>query len=252
MISLLPFSQYLNGLLQPQNFSDYCPNGLQVEGRDSIQKLVTGVTACQSFIDAAMIEKADAILVHHGFFWRGEDVCITGMKRKRLTTLLDNQCNLFAYHLPLDCHSEFGNNTQLGKLLKLNEVQPLIGNYPAGLVMMANLAESTLRIPFKEFLQKQFHREPLLFSNTHRSISKVAWCSGGGENYIFDAIRENCDAFITGEISEKTVHIAHENLIHLYAVGHHASERYAVQALGEHLADKFALTHKFLDVDNYL
>jgi len=240
----------LNTLLRPEQFKDYCPNGLQVEGRGEVSTLITGVTACKALIDRAISEHADMLLVHHGYFWRGEDPSVTGIKRARIQALLANDISLFAYHLPLDVHPELGNNVQLGRLLGL---QPSgeFANYQGRNVGLIGSLESSCSIPeFTGLLESRLHRKPLVIEGDRTQINTVAWCTGAAQNYIEEAVDAGADAFVTGEVSESTVHIARESGIAFFSAGHHATERYGVQALGSYLADQFQLQHSFIDIDN--
>ena len=238
---------YLNDLLGIQQFRDYCPNGLQVEGRASIQTLVSGVTASQALIQAAVDLRADAIIVHHGYFWRGEDACLRGMKRHRIATLIKHDINLYAYHLPLDAHTELGNNTQLGKKLGIVEAgrfgEQNIAAYghfpePVSLDELSNLLNSVLG------------RKPLIIGDPLKPVRRVAWCTGAAQSYFEEAIRLGVDIFITGEISEQNVHTARESGTAFISAGHHATERYGIQALGEHLSQKLSIAHHFIEVEN--
>jgi dinuclear metal center YbgI/SA1388 family protein len=249
-VSLKELELELKELLHPEQFKDYCPNGLQVEGRNQIAKLVTGVTASQRLIDAALGAGADALLVHHGYFWRGEDQSITGIKKSRIETLLKNDLSLFAYHLPLDVHREFGNNVQLGKVLGI-DIQGDLGkqnNHPIGLI--GSFPEALDFESLQALLEQRLGRQALGVAGSSSTIQSVAWCTGAAQNYIELALDAGVDAYITGEVSEPTVHIARESGIHFFSAGHHATERYGVQALGEHLAEKFGLEHEFIDIDN--
>lgn len=241
---------YINGLLTPGLFKDYCPNGLQVEGRAEIHKIVTGVTASQQLIDQAIELQADLILVHHGFFWKGEDSCITGIKRKRIKALLENDINLLAYHLPLDAHPEVGNNAQLAALLGLTVTGGLEPDNPRSIGFVGTLPQAMSAEKFAELIEGKMKRAPLLISGGEHPIKTVAWCSGGAQGYIENAIALGVDAYFSGEISEPTVHSARENGIHYFSAGHHATERYGVQALGERLAQEFAVEHQYLEIDN--
>ncbi len=241
---------YLAELLHIDAIKDYSPNGLQIEGRERIQKIVTGVTASQALIDAAIAENADALLVHHGFFWKNEPEVITGMKQRRIKALLSADMNLFGYHLPLDVHPEFGNNAQLADLLGWPQPTPLMAADPHGVVMSTTLPEPMSSQALADALVKKLQR-PLVCAVQHdKPISRIAWCTGGGQGYIDLAAAHGCDAFITGEVSEQTVHSAREQEISFFAAGHHATERYGILALGNHLAQKFGLEHKFIDIDN--
>lgn len=249
-VSLKQIEIEIKGLLKPEQFGDYCPNGLQLEGRSEVQKIVTGVTACKALIDAAVSEKADLLLVHHGYFWRGEEQTITGIKKARIATLLEHDLSLMAYHLPLDVHSEFGNNVQLAKVLGF-EIEGDMGkqnNHPIGLI--GRLPKPLSFSEFKALLETKLIRTPLAVPGQSSVISTVAWCTGAAQNHIDLAIAAGVDAYITGEVSEPTVHIARESGIHFFSAGHHATERYGVQALGAYLAEKFDLQHQFIDIDN--
>lgn len=249
-VSLKELELELKQVLRPEQFKDYCPNGLQVEGKKEITKLVTGVTACQDLIAAAVDVGADALLVHHGYFWRGEDQSITGIKKTRIETLLKHDLSLFAYHLPLDAHGEFGNNVQLGKLLGI-EINGELGkqnNHPIGLI--GSIDQGIDFESLKVALADKLARQPLAIEGGSKTIKSIAWCTGAAQNYIELAIAAGVDAYITGEVSEPTVHIARESGIHFFSAGHHATERYGVQAVGDYLASKFELDHQFIDIDN--
>lgn len=240
----------LSELLQPERFRDYCPNGLQVEGREQIRTLVTGVTACQALLDAAIIEDADAILVHHGYFWRNEAPQITGMRKQRLQTLLRHDISLFAYHLPLDAHPVLGNNARLGDLLGLRVLGCLDADDADSVGLFGNLPEP---VPVHEFLQQieeVLGRRALHIGEPQDLIESVAWCTGAAQGYIDKAQALGVDLYLSGEISEPTTHFARETGIHYVAAGHHATERYGVQAVGDWLAEHFGVRHIFVDIDN--
>lgn len=249
---------YLTGLLSPESFKDYCENGLQVEGADQIETIVSGVTACQALLDRAVELKADAVLVHHGYFWKGEPQRLVGMKGRRIRTLIKNDINLIAYHLPLDVHAEYGNNAQLAKLLNLNVTDGLEEGNPLSVGLVGELENPISAQAFSEVLARVLGREPLHIGPYQHDasdsasdlISKVAWCTGAAHSYLYKAIAAGADAFITGEISEPTVHTAREEGIHFFSAGHHATERYGVKALGEHLAEVYGIKHHFVDIDN--
>jgi dinuclear metal center YbgI/SA1388 family protein len=249
-ISNIKLLALLNGLLKPEKVKDYCPNGLQVEGKREITKLVTGVTASQALIDHAVSINADAILVHHGYFWKGESPCITGMKRKRIHTLLQHNINLYAYHLPLDIHPSLGNNAQLAKLLGIVDVTPLEQNNPQSVVMQGRFADGISATELTNLLSNVLTRLPLHESANKTNIETVAWCTGGGQGYIELAAEKGIDAYITGEVSEQTIHTAREMDIHFYAAGHHATERYGVKALGEFIQQELEIETVFVDIDN--
>lgn len=242
---------YCNELLQTQRFRDYCPNGLQIEGRAAIHKVITGVTACQALIDAAIAEQADAIVVHHGYFWKGEDACLTGIRRQRIKTLLDADISLFAYHLPLDAHAELGNNAQLARHLQFKVLSSFGGQVgQPDIAWLGETAASMTAIEMSQHIETTLHRAPQVIASGPEGIRRVAWCTGAAQSYFEQAIQQGIDAFISGEISEQTVHTAREYGVHYFAAGHHATERYGVRALGQHLAEKFAIEVKNVDIHN--
>lgn len=240
----------LNQKLNSQSISDYAPNGLQIEGKKDVNKIITGVTASQALIDYAVSQQADAILVHHGYFWKNENPCIRGMKNKRIKTLLMNDINLYSYHLPLDIHSELGNNARLASLLGIKNLQPL----EQGSMSIPVYGTLTTPLTSEEFamrIEQILHRKPLVCSeNAPHLIHTVGICTGGGQSYIDLAANQGIDAFITGEVSEQTIHSAREQGIHFFSAGHHATERYGIQALGEWIAENYGLTVEFKDIDN--
>lgn len=242
--------QALNNLLKPEKFSDYCPNGLQVQGKPEVKKLITGVTASQAFIEAAIAKNADAILVHHGYFWRGEDPCIVGMKYHRLYTLMRHDINLFAYHLPLDAHPEYGNNIALAKQLNL-EVDGLLSEMDKNAVGLYGYLPSPMKGDvFASFIHQKLGQEPVYIKCENKTIHTIAWCTGAAQRYIDLATQLNVDAYLTGEASESTVHTARECGIHFFAAGHHATERYGVQLVGEYISREYGVNHEFIDIDN--
>lgn len=228
---------------------DYCPNGLQVEGRPQVMRIVSGVTASQALLDAAVEAKADLVLVHHGYFWKGENPCVVGMKQRRLKTLLRHDISLLAYHLPLDVHAEVGNNVQLARQLELTVEGPLDPADSRVMGLIGSLPEPMHPRDFARRVQEVLGREPLLIEGSEK-IRRVGWCTGGGQGYIDRAIAAGVDLYISGEASEQTFHSARENDISFIAAGHHATERYGVQALGDYLARRFALEHVFIDCPN--
>jgi len=238
---------YNASLLQTNLFKDYCPNGLQLEGRTEVLRIATGVTASQQVVDEAVAWGADALLVHHGYFWRNEDAVIIGIKKRRIARLLRDDVSLLAYHLPLDAHDELGNNARLGKLL---------GIKPTGRFGEQNIAwAGDLDTPqslqqFTAQVALALQRAPQVIGDPERQLRKIAWCSGGAQGYFEAAIAQGVDAYITGEISEQNYHLANESGVAFIAAGHHATERLGIQALGEHLADRFGLEHRFIDQAN--
>ena len=249
-VSLKDLELELNELLNPASFRDYCPNGLQVEGKHNIRKIVSGVTASTALIEAALSKNADALLVHHGYFWRGENQNIVGMKRNRLKLLLDNELSLFAYHLPLDAHPLLGNNAQLGKLLGIETVDRIGPQGESPLVNVGRLPQPVTAAELTLLLSDTLGKAPVVAPGSIEKIQTVAWCTGAAQNYFELAANANVDAYITGEISEPSAHIASESGVHFFAAGHHATERYGVQAVGEYLQEKFGLEHEFIDIDN--
>ena len=241
--------QDIEAFLNVNAISDYCPNGLQVEGKAQIQRIVSGVTASQALIDAAIELQADAILVHHGYFWKGEDQRVIGMKQRRLKALLTHDINLLAYHLPLDVHPEVGNNVQLGQRLGLTVSGPLEPDNPRNVGLIGELAVPLSADAFALRIEQALGRAPLVIDH-QQPIKRVAWCTGGAQGYIEQAIAAGVDAYITGEVSERTFHEAQENGISFFAAGHHATERYGVQALGEWLAVRFAIEHHYVECPN--
>ncbi len=250
MVQLSKLVNYTDTLLTSGRFRDYCPNGLQVEGRPEIRKLVCGVSACQALIDAAVAAKADALLVHHGYFWKGEAGPITGMKMRRIKALLDAGISLLAWHLPLDAHPELGNNAQLGQKLGLIPENSFPEQDEAAVGLRGRLAEPMAAEAFAVQIEQILQRPPLHIAPNQRPIKTIAWCSGGAQAYIEAAADAGMDAYLTGEVSEQTFHLAQERDIHFFAAGHHATERYGVQALAAHLSQKFNIESEFIDVLN--
>ncbi len=242
--------QYLDEQLHPGLFSDYCPNGLQVEGKHEVCKVVTGVTASQALIDAAIKAGADLILVHHGFFWKGENSCITGIKKRRIQALLAHDISLLAYHLPLDAHPLWGNNVQLAERLGLSVTGNLEPTNLRSIGLVGELPASTSAEMLCDNIAQALGRQPQLIVGGEHRIKTVGWCTGAAQGYIDKAIALGLDAFISGEISEPTVHSARENGIHYIAAGHHATERYGVQALGAALQSHFGVEHQFIEIEN--
>jgi len=249
-MQLNAFVQTLDDLLQSARFNDYCPNGLQVEGRAEVRTLITGVTASEALIDAAIELKADAILVHHGYFWKGERAEITGMKRRRLGKLITHDISLLAYHLPLDAHPVLGNNAQLAQRLGFVRDGALFPHDPRAVGDVGTLAQAMTADALSRHIAQVLGRQPLHIAGNDRPIRRVGWCTGGAQGFIEQAIARGVDAYFSGEISEPTVHAARESGVHYWAMGHHASERYGVQALGEWCARELGLTHQFVDIDN--
>lgn len=239
--------RYCDQRLSAAEIKDYCPNGLQVEAVSSVSKIVSGVTASLEMIEAAAEAKADLLLVHHGYFWKGEAEPLTGMKGRRVKRLFESGMNLLAYHLPLDRHSELGNNRQLGEKLGFTDVSPIAGH--DDLLWQANLEGKQTVTELASTISSVLQREPLVLGDD-KSLNRVAWCTGGAQSYIEKAAAEGCDLFISGEVSEQTMHLAKELGITYIAAGHHATERYGVQALAAELSAKFSLQHEYIDIYN--
>jgi len=238
----------LDELLEPGLFRDYAPNGLQVEGRDLIANVVSGVTASQALLDAAVAAGADAVLVHHGYFWKSENPCLVGMKGRRVRTLMEAGMSLFAYHLPLDCHPELGNNAGLGRALGLSGFAPLRLDEPSLPVFVGEYETARPIRQVADILGDGLARQVLCEGDG--AVRRVAWCTGGGQGYIDEAADAGADLFVTGEVSEQTIHIARERGIGFIAAGHHATERFGVQSVGAWLAEELGVDHTFIDIDN--
>ncbi|NYT58640.1 Nif3-like dinuclear metal center hexameric protein [Alcaligenaceae bacterium] len=247
-------SDWLNTTLQPQRFKDYCPNGLQVEGKSSISHIITGVTATQALLEVAVERNADAILVHHGWFWKNEDPVVRGTKRTRLALALAHQLNVFAYHLPLDAHPTLGNNAQLARVLGLAPELDADGKPrlcgPDDLIWLGHCPEGTTLEALGNRVCNALQRPPLLVGNLQQNIRRIAWCTGGAQGMMQAAVDAGVDAYLTGEASEPTYHLAQETGTAFIGAGHHATERYGVQALGQAIANEFGIRVDFVDIDN--
>lgn len=244
---------YLCEYLRCDDFNDYAPNGVQIEGKASIHCIATAVTASEAIIQEAIVLQADALLVHHGYFWRGEHAVITGMKRQRIAQLLKHDISLYAYHLPLDCHLEVGNNACLGNMfdnLGLESVQMHTVNKVPNLLWSGLFKEPVLASTLIQLLDNTLQRTPLYIAGTEKPIRHIAWCSGAAQDFIEDAHRIGADAYLSGEVSERTYYQANELRMHYFSGGHHATERFGIQALGNHLASHFDVQHHFIDSDN--
>jgi dinuclear metal center YbgI/SA1388 family protein len=248
MASRSDIESYLAALLDVGKFRDYGPNGLQVEGRDEVRTLVSGVTASRALIEAAIDRKADAILVHHGLFWRGHDGRLTGWLKARVELLITHGINLYAYHLPLDAHAEYGNNAQLGARLGL-VADGRFGEQDLGVIGAP--AQALTAVALHALLADRMGRTPVMVEGRPgASLRRIAWCTGGAQGYFEAAIAAGADAYITGEISEPQAHLARETGVAYFACGHHATERYGAPALGAHVAERFGLVHEFVEIDN--
>lgn len=242
-------SQFLADKLQISKMNDYCPNGLQVEGVTQIKVVVSGVTASLALINAAIALKADCLLVHHGYFWRGENPCLVGQKYQRIKKLIASNMNLFAFHLPLDVHPEWGNNVQLAKQLGL----VIDGTFAEqGIACFGHATDGKLGTvgDLSRWIEMQLGRTPLVIGSLDQLLGRIAWCTGAAQNYFSDAINVGATVYLSGEISEPTVHLARESGVAYLACGHHATERYGVQALGQAIAQQFGVVHHFVDIPN--
>jgi dinuclear metal center YbgI/SA1388 family protein len=247
MPSLREIIDYCNTRLDIGAFDDYCPNGLQVEASETVGCIVTGVTASLALIEAARDAGADLLLVHHGYFWNGEPPPLTGMKGRRVRELFAADLSMAAYHLPLDAHPELGNNARLGELLGFAGAAAVT---QGGLLWGAELSQALEAEELQLRLRDLTGREPLFLSGGKHPVERVAWCSGGAQSWLTKAADQEYDAFITGEVSEASFHIARERNIHFYAAGHHATERYGIQALGIELCERFGVDHQYIDISN--
>lgn len=245
MVRLNDLVAYIDELLEVGDFQDYCPNGVQVEGRAEIRKVASGVTASEAWLERAIEWGADLLLVHHGYFWKGEDPRVVGMKRRRLGRIIAADVSLVGYHLPLDAHPELGNNAQLARLLGL-----VVEGEGPGVGQHGRLDAPLSPAAFAERIAAALGRPPLRIEGGPETIERVAWCSGAAQSYLEQAAGLGVDAYISGEISEHTVHAARELGLHYYAAGHHATEREGVRALGENISQHFDLEHIFIDVHN--
>jgi dinuclear metal center YbgI/SA1388 family protein len=257
VISRDDLSEYLFDYLGVAKIKDYCPNGLQVEGKPQIKKIITGVTASLALIERAIEEKADAILVHHGWFWKNDDARVVGQLHDRLKLLMSHDMNLFAYHLPLDIHPQLGNNAQLAKMMgwavtkSSNKSSIASSGVIDGLIWQGKPAASQKTLgQLARSLAGRLGRDPLVVGDLNKPMKRIAWCTGGAQNYIKEAYLMKVDAYISGEISESTFHAANEMGVAYIAAGHHATERYGIQALGQHLEKTFRIKHQFIDLPN--
>lgn len=246
-MELTELVNYTGQLLEVSRFRDYCPNGLQVEGRPQVKRIVAGVSASMALLEAAAEQGADAILVHHGWFWKSDEARVTGVRKKRLAFLLERDISLLAYHLPLDAHPKLGNNASLAKLFGL-EITAWFGEQQ--IAALGEWKPGGSLGDFSAMVSAQLAREPMVIGDLSKNIRRVAWCSGAAQDYLAQAVDLGVDVYLTGEISEHTVHLARESGVAFVAAGHHATERYGVKALGEHLAGQFGIECKFVDLHN--
>lgn len=249
-VDLNTLVSYLDEYLQVNSIQDYCPNGLQIEGRGQVTKIIGGVTATQALIDLAISKKADAVLVHHGFFWKGEDQAITGIKKQRIQALLQNNISLIAYHLPLDIHPIVGNNAQLAQLLELDVTGPLEPSAKVSIGIATKLSKAMSANDFKVLVNEKLGRTCLHVGDESKLISTLGLCTGAAQGMINQAVQLGLDAYLSGEISEPTFHIANETGVNYFSAGHHATEKGGIMALGAHLKDQFEINFEFIDLFN--
>ena len=249
-IEVSQLTDYLDELLKVRQIKDFCPNGLQVAGKSHVKRIMTGVTASQALVDAAVAADVDALLVHHGYFWKNEHQPIVGMKKRRIKALLEADINLIAYHLPLDAHPSLGNNAQLAKLMSWSIDGTANPSDPGNVLMLGHVEQPYTSEQLADALIEKLNRDLTCYVPCQQPIRRLAWCTGGGQGFIDEAVALGVDAFITGEVSEQTVHSAREQGIAFFAAGHHATERYGAKALGEHLEQQFNLDVSFVDIDN--
>lgn len=247
-------ASWLDDTLQAARFKDYCPNGMQVEGRSEVGHIITGVTASEALLRTAVERGADAVLVHHGWLWRNEDRRVIGTRRTRMALTLKNDLNLYAYHLPLDAHPTLGNNAQLARVLGLaparrDDGSPLTCG-PDNLVWLGEATGLRTLGQLGDRVAQRLGRQPLVVGDPDQPLAQIAWCTGGAQGMLADAVDAGASAYITGEVSESTVHLARETGVGFIAAGHHATERYGVQALGQAVAEHFGIKVEFVDIDN--
>ena len=247
-------ANWLDDTLQAARFKDYCPNGMQVEGRSEVGHIITGVTASEALLRAAVDRGADAVLVHHGWMWRNEDRRVIGTRRTRMALTLKNDLNLYAYHLPLDAHPTLGNNAQLARVLGLaparrDDGAPLTCGQD-GLIWLGEASGLQTLGQLGDRVAQRLGRQPLVVGDPDQPLARIAWCTGGAQGMMGDAVEAGASAYITGEVSESTVHLARETGVGFIAAGHHATERYGVQALGQAVAEQFGIKVEFVDIDN--
>lgn len=252
-MQLIELTDHLDALLGASQLKDYCPNGLQVEGRAEVRRVLCGVTASQALLDHAVANGHDAVIVHHGYFWRGEDARVLGIRRRRLRTLLVNDISLLAYHLPLDVHPELGNNAQLARVMGWRG-EGRFGEQDLGWIGHPGTADAEPAAPsaarIARSIAARLGRTPLLVGDGERAVRRIAWCTGGAQGFFEDAIAAGAELYVSGEVSEPTVHLARESGVPYIAAGHHATERYGIQAIARHVHATLGLEAEFVDIDN--
>lgn len=250
MVDLTELVKWCDQTLSASEFKDYAPNGLQIEGNPQVQNIVSAVTASESAIDAAIELNADVLLVHHGYFWKGEPYPITGMRGRRIKKLIQHNISLLAYHLPLDAHPVLGNNAAIAKKLNFKNIQALDESERHPIGNIGTLEQAMSAEDFKAVLQQNFDFNIVHLPANKPLIQKVGFCTGAAQDFIAKAALQNCDAYLSGEISERTFYEAQELNVHYFACGHHATERYGVQSLGQAIAQHFSLKHTYVELNN--
>lgn len=250
MAALQEILQWCNDTLKTPEFKDYAPNGLQIEGKAEVKKILCAVTASQDAIDAAIAQQADLLLVHHGYFWKGEPYPITGMRGKRIKALIQNDISLVAYHLPLDSHPTLGNNAAIADILELEIFEALDASERHPIGNIGYLKQALSPEAFKQLLTERLGFDTIHLPANKASIQKVGFCTGAAQDFISKAAEQNCDAYISGEVSERTYYEAKELDVHYYACGHHATERYGVQRLGKAISEQFNLEYSYFELNN--
>jgi dinuclear metal center YbgI/SA1388 family protein len=249
-VDLHELAAYCDNLLDIEAVQDFSPNGLQVEAGSTVSRIVSGVTACQALLDESVAAEADLVLVHHGYFWKGEDPCLVGMKGRRVATLFNHGISLLAYHLPLDRHPTLGNNAGLAEALGVAQTEPFgaLGGVPIGLG--GRLSQPQEPEGFLSRVEEALGTRAVHVAGPQARIGSVALCSGGAPDLVAEAAEAGYDLYLTGESNERATHMAREMGIHFVAAGHHATERFGAKALGEHLAHHFSLAHAFIEIPN--
>ena len=250
MANLNEIIQWCDQTLKSHEFKDYAPNGLQIEGTSEVKKILCAVTASQTAIDAAVAYGADLLLVHHGYFWKGEPYPITGMRGKRIKSLIQHDISLVGYHLPLDSHPTIGNNAAIADLLELEHIQALDPNERNPIGNIGYLKSAMSPEVFKQFASEKLGFDAIHLPADKTSIQKVGFCTGGAQDYIKKAADQDCDAYISGEVSERTFYEAQELNVHYYACGHHATEKYGVQRLAKAISEQFNIEYSYFELNN--
>ena len=250
MAKLSDIIQWCDSTLKAAEFKDYAPNGLQIEGKTEVKKILCAVTASQSAIEAAIAQQADLLLVHHGYFWKGEAYPITGMRGKRIKTLIQHDISLVGYHLPLDAHPTLGNNAAIADLLELQNIEALDPSERHPIGNIGYLKQALSPEAFKVLLTEKLGFNTIHLAADKSQIQKVGFCTGGAQDFIEKAVTQDCDAYISGEVSERTFYQAQELNVHYFACGHHATERYGVQRLGKAIAEQFNIEYSYFELNN--